>query len=388
MTTADPSSRASAARKHPFSRGRVIALETAVGCVAAGVAYAGAGGYLLAAAGAAIGALTLLRWGGRTASGHLVRWLRGQAFAAVPTGAADAAVDDFGLAGALLPELEVTEVTNRNGPAVGVLGDGRGFAAVLELPSGFYPDLPAEVLGRWLAEDPARPATAQLLVEQHGLPSWDFHQRFEPTLAYRQLSTYAPPLAVRTWLVVRYEPWEAPEAAASRGGGAAGARAAVVAATARLQARLRSLGVTSQPLGGDRVRTLLKQLGSPNGTGRALADSWAEDTATHCLLTADIGSTEDWRGLMGRAASCGVDRLVMGATFSREDGELEMRCAVRLVSSLGQRAAVARDHISGEGSARPMTGSQEAGLLATLPVSYPSRSLVAATGFATGVGEV
>lgn len=377
-----------------WGRGRIVALEAAAGCAAAGVAFGGTGGYALTGVGAASAALALLRWRGRTASGHLVRRLRRGAFSAgvrTPPGGQAREAAELGLAGGLFPALEVTEYEDRNGPGahIGVLCDGRGFAAVLELPPGAYPELPVGALAEWLDADPARPAAAQLLIEQHGLPPWDFHQRFSPTLAYRQLPAARRPVALRSWLVLRYEPWEAPEAAAARGGGAQGARAAVVAATARLRARLAVLRVATTALDGDGVRGLLLHLGDQEAGGRETADAWEGTSATHCLLGAALTGPGDWRDLVGAVSVSGTDRAVVGATVTREPGagEAEVRCAVRLVSSLSQHVTAERERLLAGPATHALTGRQTAGLVATLPLAHPARSLVEATGFATGVHD-
>ncbi|MFE9338233.1 type VII secretion protein EccE [Streptomyces sp. NPDC007063] len=392
-------------------RGRLVALQAGAGCAAAGGALDGAGGYALTGAGVLVAALTVLRVRGRTAGGHLVWWLRRGAFAAPAprqrarpddTARLDGAPPDrdperLGLAGSLFPALEITPVTNRNGPAVGVVCDGRGFAAVLRLPAGVHPGLPVGLLANWLRTDPVRPAAAQLLVEQHGLPSWDVEQHFEPTTAYRQLPAQRHVVAVSSWLVLRYELWEAPEAAERRGGGAVGARVATAAATARLRAVLAQADVPTGPLGADAVQALLREVGDPEGNGRATPGCWAGAAATHCTAVADIRSADGWRNLLVALAESGAERVVAAATVSlsgpaaTEHGDepvTEVRTAVRWVSPLAQRAARACDRLVHEsGLAQPLTGNQEDGVVATLPLACPGRSLVETTGFAVGMGE-
>ncbi|MEU2721524.1 type VII secretion protein EccE [Streptomyces smyrnaeus] len=398
-------------------RGRLVALQAAAGCAAAGGALGGAGGGVLAGAGVLLTGLTLLRVRGRTAGGHLVRWLRRGTFDAPAPAPApryragsdpaeavradgtphDRGPEHLGLAGLLFPALEVTSVPDRNGPPVGVACDGRGFAAVLRLPDGVHPGLPAGLLATWLRNDPVRPAAVQLLVEQHGLPSWDLRQRFEPAMAYRQLPARRHLVAVRAWLVLRYEPWEAPEAAERRGGGAVGARAATVAATARLRARLARAGAPAEPLDAAAVQALLREVGDPEGSGQVTPECWAGASMTHCTAVADVRSADDWSRLLAAVAESQAERAVIAATVAPGDlsgcgdgGEavVEVRTAVRLVSPLDQRAARARDLLVREsGVAGLVTGGQEDGLVATLPLGVPGRSLVETTGFAVGMGE-
>lgn len=378
-----------------LSRARIVALQAAVGLLAVGAAMGPVAFAALGATGVAVLLLALVPVGGRTATGHLVRRLRqGALDPAAPS--PSPARQQYGLAGALFPALGVVGCGDRNGRRTGVVGDGRGYAVVLELPAGAYPELPVGLVAELLDDDAARPATVQLLLEQHGLPPWDFHGRFEPTLAYRQLPVPARPVAIRSWLVLRYEPWEAPEVAEARGGGAEGARAALVAAAARVSARLGSLGVSAVPLDAEAATQLLRQLGDEDPNGQAEERSWAGGSATHCLLGVDLREPDDWWRLLAAVSDAAVDRVVLGVTFGRaartdrQEGPpsgLEVRCAARLVSTYAQRAAQERDRLAAGDRARPLDGLQAAGLAATLPLAHPATSLVAATGFAVGAGE-
>ncbi|WP_129842974.1 type VII secretion protein EccE [Streptomyces sp. RFCAC02] len=389
------------ARREPvrFGRGRLVAVEAGLGGIATGVALQSTWGWTLTGAGALVVAGGLARLRGQWADQRLLDGQRRRALAAPPPAAGRPAGDgDLGVVHTLLPSLDVTEVADRNAAGagragqalpggtqgLGVLADGRGCAAVVAFPGGTLPALPAGEIGRWLAEDPARPAAAQLVVEQFGLPPWDFHYRYQPTVAYRQLPTGGRPIAVRSWLVVRYEPFDAPEAADRRGGGTPGARAALAAATARLRARLESLGAPGVPLNGDALRALLRQTGDASGEGRALPGSWAGNAATHCTVTAEVRTQADWGRLLTGLASCTADRVVTAATLTREGGGLRVVTAVRVVSTAAQHAAAERDRLIATGLVGPPAADQAAGLLATLPVAYPSRSLVEATGLFGG----
>jgi hypothetical protein len=56
---------------------------------------------------------------------------------------------------------------------------------------------------------------------------------------------------------------------------------------------------------------------------------------------------------------------------------------VRVVSPLAQHATAQRDRLQVADVTGPPAADQAAGLLATLPLAYPSRPLDEATGFAT-----
>ncbi|MEO3753667.1 type VII secretion protein EccE [Streptomyces sp. B6B3] len=379
-----------AGRRAGFGRGRLVALETGLGVAACAVAVTGPWRYVLACAAFAILAGALLRHGDGWADRRLLDRLRRQALTPAGTGADGS----LGLAHTLLPALDITEVADRNGPDLGVMADGRGYVAVIELPGGALPELPAGIVATWLEEDPARPAAAQLLIEQIGLPPWDLHVGYRPTAAYRQLPTGGRPIVVRSWLALRYESFAAPEAAERRGGGAAGAHAAVASALARLRARLAAAGVPGVPLGAAGVRDLLRQLGDASGEGRALAGSWA-GAATHRTVTAEIGGQAAWSRLLGTLASCAADRVVIAATIDRDGppsggpggaaptpSGIRVRTAVRIVSTATRHAADECDRLLRSGAVGPPVADQAAGLLATLPLAYPSHPLADVTGFA------
>lgn len=374
-----------------LARARIVAVQLGLGCVLGGLAArdaSAAAGAALAGAGALLLAGALLRRRGRWAAEALLRRVRRDALrtgVSLPALVAGARPDRpaLGLAHRLLPALDVTEVPDRNGPAFGMLADGRGCAAVLELPGGALPSLPVTLLGRWLAEDPARPAGAQLIVEQFALPPWDQLHGYRPTAAYRQLPAHGVPVAVRSYLVLRHEPLDAPEEVRRRGGGTAGAGAALAAAGARLRARLAEHGGTrATAVGAEDLRDLLRQLGDASPEGLALPGCWAGQGATHATLTAEIGSQAQWARLLTGLASCTADRVVTAASVASDGDTLRVRTAVRLVCAVGAHAAAERDRLVASGLVGPPAADQLAGLLATLPVAYPAHSPAEAAGSA------
>ncbi|GAB2886062.1 type VII secretion protein EccE [Streptomyces mayteni] len=369
-----------------IGRARLVAVEAGLGGAVAGAAFQSPWGYALAGAGALVTAGALLRLRGRWADQRLLAGAEAGSFRtsspATPRAAAGAGSDDLGVVRTLLPTLDVIEVPDRNGPDLGVIADGRGLAAILELPGNTLPSLPAGLVARWLDEDPARPAAAQLVVEQFGLPPWDVHHRYQPTIAYRQLPAGARPIAVRSWLVVRFDPFAAPEAVDRRGGGATGARAALAAATARLAARLTPLGAASTPLGAAEVRAVLRGTGDVSAEGRALAGGWTGGAATHCTVTARVHGQDDWGRLLTGLAGRAAERVVTAATVTREGPAIRLRTAVRVVSGVDRDAVAERERLQRAGLVGELVPDQGAGLLATLPLAHPVRSLVAVAGLA------
>ena len=376
-----------ALRPRAFGRGRLAAVESGLGLLLAAPAAGAPLGCLLAPAGALVIAAALLRSRGDYADRRLLERLRGAPFPQVaPLAGTPEQQDHLGLAHTLLPVLDVTEIADRNLPAdapgLGVLSDGRGCATVLAFPTGTLPGLPAALLHEWLATDPAGPAAAQLLVEQFAPPPWDLHYGYRPTIAYRALPRGPRPVAVRSWLVLRHETFGAPEAAERRGGGLAGARAAAAAATARLRARLAAAGAATLPLNGAELRELLRQVGDPAGEGRLLPDGWAGVDHTHATLAAPLDSPAAWPRLLHALSGCPAERVVAATTLTRHGQGLRTLTAVRLVSLRAQDAATARAHLLRTGVLPGTPTDQRAGLLATMPLAHPFRSLAETAGIA------
>ncbi|ORT60541.1 type VII secretion protein EccE [Streptomyces sp. CB03238] len=366
------------------NRGRLVAAEAGLGCVAAGIAVTGLAGYALAAAGTALLTLTVLRIRGRRASGHLLRLLQRDAFATPPP-AVPPRTMPRGLARTLFPALEVTDASDRNGATVGVIHDGRGYAAVLEVPTTTgAARISVNGLIQWLGRDPARPAAVQVVVEQFAPPGIGHLRHFAPARSYRSMPQTDHPVAARAWLVLRHEPLQAPEVAEARGGAAAGARAGVVAATARLRAALRSDGLTTEPLDAARTARLLDDLGDPSGTGRLHADHWSGTEATHSCLTAHLATQADWGRLLRALAPAEAARVVTALTLSNDGPDTAVRTIVRLVSPRADIAWREHQRLVSQGALHPLTGQQHAGLVATLPLAHPPRSLVDVTGFTIG----
>ncbi|MFX4295061.1 type VII secretion protein EccE [Streptomyces bohaiensis] len=374
------------ARRRP-GLGRVVAAQGALGAVAAGGALASPAGWLVASAGVLALVPLLARRDGRRLDETLTRRWGSGPVTGGPDGppgvvAGAAPREDLGLVHRLLPALDVVPVPDRNGPELGMVADGRGSAAVLELPGGALPSLPVELLAAWLRDDPAAPAGAQLLVEQFGLPPWDLLYRYRPTLAYRQLPAQGVPVAIRSWLVVRHEPLDAPESVVRRGGGVRGAGAALAAATARLRSRLAAAGVPATPLGPERARAVLRQTGDAVGAGEPGPGCWAGRAATHCVAAAEVASGHDWARLLGGLGQAAADRVLVGAAVALHDGEPRVRAAVRLVGAAGEQVAAERDRLTAAGLLRRPPLDPGAGVLATMPLAAPAHPPAAAAGSA------
>ena len=122
-------------------RATVVAAEAVLAVVAAAVAVQSVSGYLVAGVAALVGVAVLVRRRGRglldllrDAAARSGDRRRPGAWRRRPPG------PDLGLAGGLLPGLQVAEVPTRDGPGLGVIGDGQGFVVLLAATVGARPD--------------------------------------------------------------------------------------------------------------------------------------------------------------------------------------------------------------------------------------------------------
>jgi type VII secretion protein EccE len=347
-----------------------------VGTAVAGVALMGPFGIALMA----LGGLTLigafLFWQGKWATEHLAARLRAPK---IPTGPTTTG-PGLGVIREVLPDLHVVEVTGRGAAPLGVIGDGQGFAAVLELEVVGNLRLDLATLAAQVKADPAELAGFQVLIEQFPLPALDLTERFGPTMVYRRLPTTAVPVLRRVWLVLRHEPLWAPEATERRGGGAAGARTALVAAAARLRVHLVDNGFQVHLLGLAAVTELLAGVGDPSQQGRFHPDAWLTQAGAHCCLAV----TGDWSKLLMTATSIAADRCVVSVAVELDGHSAVTRSMVRLFATDQSAVANARAALIASGLVEPLPNNQPAGVVATLPLGGGARDLTSAIGLVRG----
>ncbi|HEY0500233.1 MAG TPA: type VII secretion protein EccE [Kutzneria sp.] len=347
-----------------------------MGTAVAGVALMGPFGIALMA----LGGLTLvgafLFWQGKWATEHLAARLRAPA----PATRTQAAGPGLGVIREVLPDLHVVEVTGRGAAPLGVIGDGQGFAAVLELEVAGNLRLDLAALAAQVRADPAELAGFQVLIEQFPLPALDVTERFGPTMVYRRLPTTAVPVLRRVWLVLRHEPLWAPEATERRGGGAAGARTALVAAAARLRVHLVDNGFQVHLLGLAATTELLAGVGDPSQQGRFHADAWLTQAGAHCCLAI----TGDWSKLLMTAASIAADRCVVSVAVELDGHSAVIRSIARLFATDQSAVANARAALIATGLVEPLPNNQPAGVVATLPLGGGARDLTSAIGLVRG----
>lgn len=355
-----------------IGRARWIAAEAALGTVAAGLAVTGPLRIALVAVGVLVLLSTFLFWKGKWATEHWAARLRGPA----RQQRGPIAGPGFGVVRDVVPDLHVVEVTGRGAPPLGVIGDGQGFAAVLELEVTGSLRFNLAALAAQVAADPAEPAGFQVLIEQFSLPPLDVTEHFEPTMVYRRLPTSAVPVVRRVWVVLRHEPLWAPHATERRGGGAAGARTALVAAAARLRVHLIDSGFQVHMLGLAAATELLSTVGDPSQLGRFHPDAWITQAGAHCCLAV----TGDWSKTLMTAASLAADRCVVSVNVELEGHSSQTRTALRLFAADHNAAAAARAELIGAGLAQPLPNNQAAGVVATLPLGGGARDLTSAIG--------
>ena len=352
-------------------RGTVVFMEAVLAVAAAAIAVSTVGGYLVAAAAVLIGLVFLVRWRGRGLLDVLRDRLRDPGPADGPAASAEPR-PELGLAAGVLTALQVTGVATRNGPALGVVGDGHGFAVLLS--AGPRPPRAWDLaeLVRVLTDDPARPAAVQLLVEQGGPGRARVDPDFLPARTYRSLPVRGLPLWNRALLVIRHEPAWAPETVAARGGGATGARNALAAVAARTVARASRDGRRLRPLGPAEVSRLLRELGDP-APGEVSGGRLHTGTTVHTALSVPLHDPDTIGVALRACAELDVDRSVLSVAVNAID---HSACAVvRLVDPDPEALDRAATRLIRAGTATALPDAQLAGLVATLPLGGGARSL-------------
>jgi hypothetical protein len=317
-------------------RSTAVFVEAVLGVAAVGIVVGTPVGYAVAGVAAVTGIAGLVRRRGR----------------GLPDVAADRLRDPV----ADVPEVQVVDVPTRDGE-LGVAGDGQGFVVVLD--AGVPPPWPlADVLD--LLADPARPAVAQVLVEQRGPVAVD--PRFGPARTYRSLPVQGAPLWSRVLLVIRHEPAWAPETVESRGGGATGARNALAAVAARAVARAARAGVALRTTGADELVALLRELGPAPELEPGL------DVVLGVPLSSDDAPGAVLRALAG----LDVARSVLSVSVSALDHTV--RALVRITDPRPGATAEAAERLVAEGLATALPGTAPA-VPATLPLGGGAGSL-------------
>jgi hypothetical protein len=190
----------------------------------------------------------------------------------------------------LLAKLRVVGVESRSSGEVGVIGDGQGYAAGLEVDISKGALLDLATLCGVVAADPSRPSALQMRLTSYAPPvpgSGVLRRPRGPSIAVHR----------RLHLLLRLEPSWAGDVVARHGGGAQGSRAALVAALDRLAARLRRAGISSRVLDTGALNALL-------------AEDTAADLPTR-LFVADPGSREDLERLFAVLQRTGPERSIV-----------------------------------------------------------------------------
>jgi hypothetical protein len=348
----------------------VIVTEVTLGVALAAATTLTVPGYVLAGVALAVGVALL--WRGRALIERLRELLRD------PAGSSGAEPQStsgshLGVTARLLPGLHVAEQSTREGEAIGVVGDGQGFAVVLSADITAPRTWSLSTATAILADDPARPAAVQLLVEQRGAGRAVTDQRFGPSRTYRSLPVTGVPLWNRVLLAIRHEPAWAPETVAVRGDGAIGARNALAAITARAVAAAARDGLRLRPVSAVELAGLLRDVGDPGPDCETRPAAWTTSTACHAVLSVPLEQDDAIATLLRATAELDIDRCVLSVTANAIDHSV---CAViRLVAAELALVEQAAQRLVADGLAVALPGAQEAGLVATLPLGGGARSL-------------
>lgn len=366
--------------RRKFRRPRVatvVFVEVVLAVIIAGVATLTIPGYVVAGVAFVVGVAAFVRRRGRGLADIVRDRLRDPRDEPGTPEAADSVFDgsfrDVGAPLRLLPRLHVTDVETRRAGRIGVVGDGQGFAVVLDAAISAsrtwqFSEIVAQVL-----EDPARPAAVQLLVEQRSARRAAGGTSFAPGRTYRALPTAGIPLWNRALVVIRHEPSWAPETVAVRGDGAIGARSALTAAATRLAAASARDGVALRPMGAAALAGLFRDVGDPGPDCEAREQAWTTSTACHGVVSIMIEDDQTLGTLLEATAELDVDRCVVSLAVSAVDHTV--CAALRVVAPDLEHVEAAVEDLIERGLAGPLAGAQEAGVIATLPLGGGARSL-------------
>jgi len=328
--------------------------------------------------GAAVVAFTLLRWRGE----WLYRWLGWRVgFAARSRrGSARSGATNPALPGLsdLLPELEVSTVAGRRGQQIGMVRDGRGWAAVIEISTGdeLFPAnrppamLPVSRLAELLSVDDVRLAGVQLLV--HAVPP--------PGHGSTGPADRPVPAAQGMWVVLRLDPMVAPGALISRTGGVEALHRALRRCTERAVETLTATGLSATPLAEAAVRGVLA-LSAPPPTPAGTppphgVERWAywECGAAHVGYEVRAWPPDRLGSLLDAVLAVPALATVVAVTFRGTDPRsARLTGTVRLVAADPEAAAEAGQSLQKSvqdrgGRLRRLDGRHAAAVLATLPL--------------------
>jgi hypothetical protein len=251
------------------TRGLIVLAEVTIAAVAGGIVLGDALGWTVAALAVVVAGAVLIAARGS--------WLRG---------AAEQLVDPA----ELVSRLRVLGVQSRSSGDVGVITDGQGFAAGVEIDIAKGALFDLATLAGVVAADPSRPSAVQMRLTTYAPPA-------PGSGFFRRPPAAAVAVHRRLHVLLRLEPAWAGDVVAGHGGGARGSRAALVAALDRLAARLRRAGITYRVLDTAALNALL-------------AEDTAADLPTQ-LFTADLGSPADLERLIGVLQRTAPERSIV-----------------------------------------------------------------------------
>ena len=334
MADAHQARRSRSWRGLAIRRGRLLAVEGAVALAVGGVAIGGTVGSLAAGIGAVTLVAAVARRRGEWISDRLMRARsRPQGPAREPQQSPSG--------------LSVVDVTSRSSGLVGVIGDGQGYAAGLELGMSRATEIDVGRLAAAVAADPSKLSSVQIRVSHESPPIGPARLNTRPAILYRQAFG---PVAMhrRVVVVLRFEPALATDVVDAHGGGAQGARAALIAAVDRLSAFLRGAGLVNRVLDSAALNALLRD------------DAWPGARVEQLAL--DGASHRDLDRIAYAVASTGCERRTLSICVEVAGGRTwSTYGAISLVSADGVVLDGATSALLAQGGVRrPGPGNRDA----------------------------
>lgn len=256
----------------------------------------------------------------------------------------------------LHPLLRITEVIDRSGERIGIVGDGRCCSALIALepldgipadPGGAsaVPGLPLEIVADALRTRDVPLTGIQVITHTVPAPVAYLPESAPCARSYRSLSADLVPAQRSTWIVPRFDPLAAPSAVRARGGGEVGAHRALLGAVSRLAASLRFAGVQVRLVGAHEAIDVLSLTAGATGRAAALGmprtaelwETWAvDDTVQACFWVrswpAAVGTAE--QALLARLGDVRGRFNVVSLTMTGESMRgVTVRAVVRVAGS-------------------------------------------------------
>lgn len=284
-----------------------------------------------------------------------------------------------------LPRLSVSQTRSGRGEDIGIISDGEGWAAVVEIESDS--DLLADdvdevdldaLAGLTIADDIVFAGIQMVTYTVPAPTSLLLGTQSPAARSYHEVLTELPPAVRRSWLCLRLDPSRCLTAVTRRGAGAEGVHASLRFGLHRLQSALKRQGIDTKVLApADLYAAMALACGTdPNPHRGARSEEhwehWECDQLVHSgqRVTADSGnSSQSYAAMLAAVAKAPV--LFALTSYTLEPSG-KASGAVRLVTPNTQTAPAAidfvNDELHGEVTLAAAGGVQVPAMLATIPL--------------------